>query len=92
MAPQEAVEAPRFATYNFPGSFQPHAYFPGRLQIENTISSSVSDALEALGHKVFRWDDMTPRAGSVCTIVNDRKHGVLHGGADPRRPAYVLGW
>lgn len=92
MAPQEAVEAPRFATYNFPGSFQPHAYFPGRLQIENTISTSVSDALEALGHKVFRWDDTTPRAGSVCTIVNDRKHGVLHGGADPRRPAYVLGW
>jgi len=28
----------------------------------------------------------------VCTIVNDRKNGVLHGGADPRRPAYVLGW
>jgi gamma-glutamyltranspeptidase/glutathione hydrolase len=92
MAPQDAVEAPRFATYNYPGSFQPHPYFPGRLQIENRIEHPVSDALEALGHKVFRWDDTTPRAGSVCAIVNDRKHGVLHGGADPRRPAYVLGW
>ncbi|MPZ43095.1 MAG: gamma-glutamyltransferase family protein [Betaproteobacteria bacterium] len=92
MAAQDAVEAPRFATYSFPGSFQPHPYFPGRLQIENRIDSAVSDALERRGHKVFRWGDWTPRAGSVCAIVNDRKHGVLHGGADPRRPAYVLGW
>ncbi len=92
MAPQEAVEVPRFATYSFPGSFQPHPYFPARLQIENRIDHAVSDALERKGHKVFRWADWTPRAGSVCAIVNDRKNGVLHGGADPRRPAYVLGW
>jgi gamma-glutamyltranspeptidase/glutathione hydrolase len=45
-----------------------------------------------MGHKVYEWDDMTWLAGSVCTIVNDHKNGVLHGGADPRRPAYVLGW
>ena len=31
-------------------------------------------------------------AGAVCTIVADHKNGVLHGGADARRPAYVLGW
>jgi gamma-glutamyltranspeptidase/glutathione hydrolase len=92
MAPQDAVEAPRFATYSFPGSFQPHPYFPGRLQIENRFAPSVSEALERLGHKVHRWDDWTPRAGSVCVILNDPVHGVLHGGADPRRPAYVLGW
>jgi gamma-glutamyltranspeptidase/glutathione hydrolase len=92
MAPQEAVEAPRFATYSFPGSFQPHPYFPGRLQIENRIDPQVGEALERKGHKVHRWADWTPRAGSVCAIVNDPRHGVLHGGADPRRPAYVLGW
>jgi gamma-glutamyltranspeptidase/glutathione hydrolase len=45
-----------------------------------------------MGHKVYWWSDMTWLAGSVCTIVNDFKQGVLHGGADPRRPAYVLGW
>jgi hypothetical protein len=28
----------------------------------------------------------------VCAIVADHKNGVLHGGADVRRPAYVLGW
>jgi gamma-glutamyltranspeptidase/glutathione hydrolase len=45
-----------------------------------------------MGHKVYEWDETTWLAGAVCTIVNDHKNGVLHGGADPRRPAYVLGW
>jgi gamma-glutamyltranspeptidase/glutathione hydrolase len=41
---------------------------------------------------VRAWPDFTWLAGAVCTIVNDHKHGVMHGGADLRRPAYVLGW
>jgi gamma-glutamyltranspeptidase/glutathione hydrolase len=45
-----------------------------------------------MGHKVYEWDEGTWLAGAVCTIVADHKNGVLHGGADPRRPAYVLGW
>jgi gamma-glutamyltranspeptidase/glutathione hydrolase len=92
MAPQEAVEAPRFANYSYPGSFEPHPYFPGRLYLESRIERSVGDELANRGHKVYWWDDSTWLAGSVCTIVADHKHGVLHGGADPRRPAYVLGW
>jgi gamma-glutamyltranspeptidase/glutathione hydrolase len=92
MAPQDAVEAPRFSTYSYPGSFEPHPYYPGRLFLESRINKATGDALAARGHKVGWWDDMTWLAGAVCTIVNDHKHGVLHGGADPRRPAYVLGW
>lgn len=92
MSPQDAIEAPRFATYSYPGSFEPHAYFPGRLYLESRIDNTVADALAGRGHKVYWWDDMTWLAGAVCTIVNDHKNGVLHGGADPRRPAYVLGW
>jgi gamma-glutamyltranspeptidase/glutathione hydrolase len=92
MAPQDAVEAPRFSTYSFPGSFEPHPYYPDRLYLESRIDRAVGDELAARGHKVCWWDDMTWLAGAVCTIVNDRKNGVLHGGADPRRPAYVLGW
>lgn len=92
MAPQDAIEAPRFATYSYPGSFEPHPYFPGRLYLESRIEKPVADSLSQRGHKVYWWDDMTWLAGAVCTIVNDHKNGVLHGGADPRRPAYVLGW
>jgi gamma-glutamyltranspeptidase / glutathione hydrolase len=92
MDAQSAVEAPRFSTYSYPGSFEPHPYFPGRLQLESRIERSAGDDLAARGHKVYWWEDSTWLAGSVCTIVADHKHGVLHGGADPRRPAYVLGW
>jgi len=92
MAPQAAVEAPRFAGYSFPGSFEPHPYYPGRLHLEKSLAEEFGEELRDMGHKVYEWDDMTWLAGSVCTIVNDHKNGVLHGGADPRRPAYVLGW
>jgi gamma-glutamyltranspeptidase/glutathione hydrolase len=92
MSPQTAVEAPRFSTYSYPGSFEPHPYYPGRLQLESRIERATGEELASRGHKVYWWDDMTWLAGAVCTIVADHRRGVLHGGADPRRPAYVLGW
>lgn len=92
MSAQDAIEAPRFSTYSFPGSFEPHKYFPGRLYLESRIDKSVNDALAARGHDVRAWPAYTWLAGAVCAIVNDHKNRVMHGGADPRRPAYVLGW
>ena len=92
MSPQDAIEAPRFSNYSYPGSFEPHPYYPGRLYLESRIDRATGDALAARGHQVYWWGDMTWLAGAVCTIVADHKNGVLHGGADPRRPAYVLGW
>ncbi len=92
MSAQDAIEAPRFSTYSYPGSFEPHKYFPDRLYLESRIDKSVNDNLAARGHDVREWPDFTWLAGAVCTIVNDHKNGVMHGGADLRRPAYVLGW
>ncbi len=92
MDAQSAIEAPRFANYSYPGSFEPHDYFPGRLYLEARIAKATGEELARLGHKVYWWDEWTWLAGAPCTIVVDHKTGVLHGGADPRRPAYVLGW
>jgi gamma-glutamyltranspeptidase / glutathione hydrolase len=89
---QAAVEAPRFASYSFPSSFEPHAYHPGRLNLEGRLARDTGTALRDLGHKVEWWPDWTWLAGSVCTIRADRKSGVLHGAADPRRPSYAVGW
>ncbi len=91
MAAQEAIDAPRFWNLNYPGSFEPHPYFPARLYLESRIDAETRNALAQMGHKAYEWEDMTWRAGGVCAIVNDAR-GVLHGGADRRRPAYVLGW
>lgn len=89
---QQAVEAPRFASLSFPNSFEPHAYLPGRLQIEAGLAETVAEDLAGRGHDVAVWDDCTWLAGAVCAIVKDRDSGIFSAGADPRRAAYALGW
>jgi gamma-glutamyltranspeptidase/glutathione hydrolase len=90
MEVQEAIEAPRVATYAFPSSFAPYEYFPRRLAVEARIPAPVRDALAARGHEVKDWPDMTWLAGSVEVVLQDRVSGLLHAGADPRRPAYAI--
>ena len=92
MDPQQAVEAPRFGSYSFPSSFEPHTYLPGRLNLESAIPCETGEALAELGHDVEWWPLRTRSAGAVCMILADRQRGTLTGGADPRRPSYALGW
>ena len=92
MAPQAAIEAPRFATYSYPGSFEPHEYHADELRIERGLAAEVGDAMAGKGHKVVTWPDWTWKAGGVCTITIDHASGVLAAGADPRRMGYAIGW
>jgi gamma-glutamyltranspeptidase/glutathione hydrolase len=92
MSVQEAVEAPRFVTHSFPGSFEPHAYHPGRLDVERGVGETTGEALRALGHRVEWLPDQSMNTAGVCAIVADRQSGILHGGADPRRAARAMGW
>jgi gamma-glutamyltranspeptidase/glutathione hydrolase len=92
MTPQQAVEAPRFATFSFPRSSAPHSYDPGLLRLESRMPDGVADELRALGHDVKMWPDWEYAAGAVCTIVADHRSGIMEGGSDPRRPTAVLGW
>jgi gamma-glutamyltranspeptidase / glutathione hydrolase len=91
MEVQEAIEAPRVASYSYPSSFEPHAYHPGLLNMESRIDKATGAALAKLGHKIGWWPDWTWLAGAVCSVVADQESGVLKGGADPRRPSYALG-
>jgi len=90
MEVQEAIEAPRVASYSFPSSFAPYEYFPGRLAVESRIPQSVRDELAARGHEVKLWPGMTWLAGSVEVVLDDRGAGLKRAGADPRRPAYAI--
>jgi gamma-glutamyltranspeptidase/glutathione hydrolase len=89
---QEAVEAPRFATHSFPGSFEPHPYYPGRLDLERGVGAATGEALAALGHTVAWLSDLSIATAGVCAVVADRDAGILYGGADPRRSARAMGW
>ena len=92
MSMQEAVEAPRFVTHSFPGSFEPHPYHPGRLDLERGIGEIAGRTLEATGHRVEWLPDLSIGTAGVCAIAADRTKGILYGGADPRRAARAMGW
>ncbi|HEY1326581.1 MAG TPA: gamma-glutamyltransferase family protein [Casimicrobiaceae bacterium] len=89
---QSAVEAPRFASFSFPQSSEPHTYRPGRLNVESRVAGSTRDALAALGHDVVTWPERDWHAGAVCMVRVDPRTGVLEGAADPRTPSAALGW
>lgn len=86
---QEAIEAPRVASYSFPSSFAPFEYYPGRMAVEGRIPQATRDALAAMGHEVKDWPDWTWLAGSVEAVMSNPATGLIAAGADPRRPAYA---
>jgi gamma-glutamyltranspeptidase/glutathione hydrolase len=90
MEVQDAIEAPRIASYSFPSSFAPFEYFPGRLAIEGRIDAATRADLASRGHEVRDWPDWTWLAGSVEAILTDPVTGLIGAGADPRRPAYAI--
>lgn len=90
MNPQEAVDAPRFAVFNYPGSFYPHTYTKGVLRLESRICGATSSALAALGHTVQAWPNWAWKAGGACLIM--RGDGRLEGATDPRRECAGMAW
>jgi gamma-glutamyltranspeptidase/glutathione hydrolase len=88
---QSAIEAPRAATFSAPSSFWPHHAEPGVVRAESRLGPEIIADLRRRGHEVMEWPAWTPEAGSVCAVYRNAA-GVLHGGADPRREAYAIGW
>jgi gamma-glutamyltranspeptidase/glutathione hydrolase len=90
---QQAVEAPRVATFSFPATGYAHPYDPGLLRVEASLPEAVRTDLEQLGHRVAVYqDDSFEGFGSLCAVLADRERGLLQGAADPRRVAYAAGW
>ena len=97
MDPQSAVEAERIASHNFPDTNDPHDHVPGSLWLQGSLNPATGDALAALGHRVDWYPERgpantSPDISGVCVIRKDLASGVMTGGADPRRPAYGIGW
>jgi gamma-glutamyltranspeptidase/glutathione hydrolase len=95
MTPQQAVEAPRVASFSFPDSFYPHTEVQGRLKVEARIPESIRAELAARGHDVQAWPDWEFDAGAVSLVIDleppSERGRVLAAGADPRRSAYAIG-
>ncbi len=81
MGSQTAIEAPRFQTRHLVSSFDNHAMNPGDLQLDERISTAVSENLAARHHIVSiksRWD-----SGAAPVIVRVTPDKVVEAGADP---------
>ena len=91
MDPQLAIEQPRFIPWNFPNSFWPHTYLPGRLTVEGRVPAETVAGLAARGHDIEVKDDWSTAMGAMSAIVVDQEAGTLKAGGDPRRDTYAIG-
>jgi gamma-glutamyltranspeptidase/glutathione hydrolase len=91
MDPQQAVNAPRFQSYNHPDSFAPHVYQPGTIGLEKSLYASAGKALEAMGYKIQVGGDWDNEYGAADVILKDPVTGQLTGGADPREESWAAG-
>jgi gamma-glutamyltranspeptidase/glutathione hydrolase len=91
MNAQEAIEAPRFQSQNFPNSFWPHAYLAGSLRLEGRIGSEIGGVLEQRGHDISWMGTYDAGTGSCCAITVDHDKGTITAGADYRRESYAIG-
>jgi len=71
---QEAILAPRL-----------YQAASGDLHLEGRYPVSALDGIKKLGHNVSIHGDWDAYFGGVHAVVYDYEHGLLYGGADPRR-------
>lgn len=90
--PQEAVEEPRFYSYNFPSSNWASKYEPGMLRLEGRIPDETAEALRQKGHTVEQYPDWWEGSALYGVITRNPVTKVLQGGADPRSEAYSVGY
>lgn len=83
LSPSRAVDAPRVATYAFPGSFAPHDVHPNKVLYESDLPEAQVADLSARGHDLEPWQPRTWMAGGVCIAL--REDDGVYAVADPRR-------
>jgi len=88
MGPQAAVEAPRFQTEHYYGSFAFHEFGPGRVALESRLPAGTIERMLELGHRVTTRG---PWSNTSAPVAIRWEGGVLDGGADPRRSRFVFG-
>ena len=91
--PGPAVEAPRFTSWNFPNSFTPHTYNPGRVDVESRVPRETLEALADLGHRVGVAEEWSVWASMVHVAAIDPSTRTLLAASDPREEAAAaIGW
>ena len=92
MSPEQAVDQPRFGSYNFPGSGSEVNRNPAVLYMEDRIPTETTDALRAMEHDVRSWGLWNWRACAPTVTWRDPETGVMIAAGDVRRETASLGF
>ncbi len=92
MSPEQALDQPRFGSYNFPATGSEVNRNPAVLYMEDRIPAETAEALSAMGHDVRSWGLWNWRAGAPTVTWRDPQTGVLTAAGDVRRETASLGF
>ncbi|MEM1189720.1 MAG: gamma-glutamyltransferase [Pseudomonadota bacterium] len=85
MSPEQAVDQPRFGSYNFPGTGTEVNLNPARLNVEGRIPDATVQKLRELGHDVQLWGLWDWHACAPTLTYRDPETGVMSAAGDVRR-------
>ena len=92
MSPEQAVDQPRFGSYNFPASGTEVNHTPAVLRMEDRIPPETAEALRAMGHDVQSWGLWNWRACAPTVTWRDPETGLMIAAGDVRRETASLGF
>ena len=92
MSPEQALDQPRFGSYNFPTSGNEINRNPAGLLLEDRIPAETAEALKKLGHDVGWWGLWNLRSGAPTLAYRDPVTGVMIAAGDVRRETSSLAW
>ena len=92
MSPEQALDQPRFGSYNFPATGSEINDNPAKLKVEDRIPAETVDALRNLGHDVELWGLWNWRAGAPTVAYSEPRSRVLIAAGDVRRETAALAY
>jgi gamma-glutamyltranspeptidase/glutathione hydrolase len=92
MSPEQALDQPRFGSYNFPGTGTELNLTPALLKIEDRIPSETAQALARMGHDIAHWGLWNWQACAPTVTYRDPDTGIMIAAGDVRRETSSLGY
>jgi gamma-glutamyltranspeptidase/glutathione hydrolase len=92
MSPEQALDQPRFGSYNYPETGSEVNENPGVLKLEDRFPAETVEALRLKGHVVKPWGLWDWHACALTITFRDPETGLLIAAGDVRRETAALAY
>jgi gamma-glutamyltranspeptidase/glutathione hydrolase len=92
MSPEQALDQPRFGSYNYPETGSEVNENPGVLKLEDRFPAGTLEALRRKGHVVKPWGLRDWHACALTVTYRDPETGLLIAAGDVRRETAALAY